>query len=302
MKIYVASSWRNEIQPEVVRALRAAGHDVYDFKNPRPGDHGFDWAEIDPDWKDWTPGLFVESLQHPIAEAGFSSDMNALAGCEVCVLVMPCNRSAHLEAGWAAGAGKEVFILIPEKCEPELMYKMTDGQCENIEQLIEAIAAIEPKDDLIKQNNELQKTFVLACRILSDFDCPSIMMGTGWTECSGEYGSCGDRDQWECWQKYFVERVRSELVCRICGCTQNNACQGGCYWVEEDLCSSCVDKAAEAERKSLIVSLADVMESVGSFMCGDEISEEDLWDDQWARDAVAVIASTIRHLTLNDAG
>lgn len=31
-------------------------------------------------------------------------------------------------------------------------------------------------------------------------------------------------------------------VCRVCGCTWNNACPGGCYWVEFDLCSECVDK------------------------------------------------------------
>ena len=28
--------------------------------------------------------------------------------------------------------------------------------------------------------------------------------------------------------------------CRVCGCTDCNACPGGCYWVEADLCSACV--------------------------------------------------------------
>ena len=37
MKIYVASSWSNEDQQWVVNTLRAAGHTVYDFKNPGPG-------------------------------------------------------------------------------------------------------------------------------------------------------------------------------------------------------------------------------------------------------------------------
>lgn len=32
-----------------------------------------------------------------------------------------------------------------------------------------------------------------------------------------------------------------ERTCRICGCTEDNACEGGCSWVEEDLCSACVD-------------------------------------------------------------
>lgn len=47
MRIYVASSWRNKIQPSVVVALREAGHEVYDFRNPREGDTGFHWSDID---------------------------------------------------------------------------------------------------------------------------------------------------------------------------------------------------------------------------------------------------------------
>ena len=27
--------------------------------------------------------------------------------------------------------------------------------------------------------------------------------------------------------------------CRVCGCTDDKACPGGCYWVEDDLCSQC---------------------------------------------------------------
>ena len=36
-KIYVASSWRNAFYPDVVKALREAGHEVYDFRNPPTG-------------------------------------------------------------------------------------------------------------------------------------------------------------------------------------------------------------------------------------------------------------------------
>jgi len=28
--------------------------------------------------------------------------------------------------------------------------------------------------------------------------------------------------------------------CRVCGCTDTHSCPEGCWWVEEDLCSSCV--------------------------------------------------------------
>ena len=36
--------------------------------------------------------------------------------------------------------------------------------------------------------------------------------------------------------------LRLEPACRVCGCTDRNACltsTGPCYWVESDLCSAC---------------------------------------------------------------
>jgi hypothetical protein len=30
-------------------------------------------------------------------------------------------------------------------------------------------------------------------------------------------------------------------VCRECGCSDEAPCEGGCAWVEEDLCSACAD-------------------------------------------------------------
>ena len=139
MNIYVASSWRNEIQQDVVGYLRENGYEVYDFKNPKPGDNGFRWSEIDPEWKNWTPVQFRSGLDHPIAAQGFGQDMAALDKCDICVLVLPCGRSAHLEAGYAMGAGKPVIIYIPGDSvdiEPELMYKITPFICIDIEEVV----------------------------------------------------------------------------------------------------------------------------------------------------------------------
>jgi len=30
-------------------------------------------------------------------------------------------------------------------------------------------------------------------------------------------------------------------TCRVCGCTDEDACEGGCEWVEDDLCSRCAE-------------------------------------------------------------
>lgn len=136
-KIYVASSWRNEYYPEVVRALRKAGHEVYDFRNPPSGDPGFKWGCIDANYMEWTPQQYREQLMHPKAVKQFQNDIEAMDWCDACVLVLPCGRSAHTEAGWLAGRGKKVVAYIPTKQEPELMYKLFDSVCCSIDELIE---------------------------------------------------------------------------------------------------------------------------------------------------------------------
>jgi PRTRC genetic system protein E len=35
--------------------------------------------------------------------------------------------------------------------------------------------------------------------------------------------------------------------CRVCGCTNDHACEGGCHWVEKDLCSKCAEKMKEKQ-------------------------------------------------------
>jgi len=133
VKIYVASSWRNPHQPDLVGALRVQGHEVYDFRHPPAGDHlGFSWSDVDPAWASWTAEQYVEALDHPIAAAGFDSDFGAMAWADAGVLVLPCGRSAHLEAGWFVGAGKLLYVLLDrDEFQPdaghhvtELMYRM----------------------------------------------------------------------------------------------------------------------------------------------------------------------------------
>lgn len=143
MKIYVASSWRNARQPEVVAALREAGHEVYDFRNPEAGVAGFHWSDIDPEWKRWSPDTFRASLNHPIARAGLDLDWGALDWADACVLVMPCGRSAHLEAGYAIGAGKHTIILLHDG-EPELMYGMAARLCVSIDEVLESLSNAAP--------------------------------------------------------------------------------------------------------------------------------------------------------------
>jgi hypothetical protein len=138
-RIYVASSWRNKYFPEVVTRLRDEGHEVYDFRNPPHGGAGFHWTDIDPDAPNWTYAQYAEGLHHPLAERQFQADIDALTWADTSVLVLPCGRSAHTEAGWMAGAGKRVIAYIPEMLEPELMYKLFDAVAGSLDELVEKI-------------------------------------------------------------------------------------------------------------------------------------------------------------------
>ena len=145
MKLYTASSWRNTYYPEVVRQLRDNGFEVYDFRNPPSGDPGFKWHLVGEDWLDWSPEQYRDMLSHPLAERQFKNDMEAIRSCDTCVLVLPCGRSAHTEAGWFAGAGKPVVAYIPEKVEPELMYKLFSAVCCSLDEVVDNLKQIASK-------------------------------------------------------------------------------------------------------------------------------------------------------------
>lgn len=142
--IYVASSWRNPMQPAVIATLKAAGLDCYDFRHPQNAT-GFSWKEVKAgstpgiagkgsDWE--TVEDYLTMIAHPRALEGFTADFAAMEKADTFVLVLPCGKSAHLELGWAVGAGKRTAVLLEDPCEPELMYRMVDHLAPNLFDLL----------------------------------------------------------------------------------------------------------------------------------------------------------------------
>jgi hypothetical protein len=108
VRIYVASSWRNAIQPIVVAALRRDGHEVYDFRNPFHGDTGFHWSQIDPGWQQWTAEQFENALGYTLdrlEDSVFSLD----------------HRIAVLEKG------QSELLKAAEHARDEMLTKMRDA-------------------------------------------------------------------------------------------------------------------------------------------------------------------------------
>lgn len=160
MSVYVASSWRNTLQPEVVARLTAAGLDVYDFRHPAPGDDGFSWKDVGgpgalaagltPKGGDLVPvDTYLQMIAHPRAQEGFDHDMRALTGATTTVLILPCGRSAHLELGYAVGAGQRTAVMLEDPAEPELMYKMVGLLTADLDELVRWTEAQESDADRI---------------------------------------------------------------------------------------------------------------------------------------------------------
>lgn len=144
--VYVASSWRCEMQVAVVHVLAAAGIAHYDFRNPVEPNTcrqvpGFSWKDVMPSF-DINNQLvdkqeYLAGLDHALAVQGYESDMRAMLRADCFVLVLPCGRSAHLELGWAVGQGKKTAILLDgPQVTPELMYKMVDYIATDVHDLL----------------------------------------------------------------------------------------------------------------------------------------------------------------------
>lgn len=126
--VYLASSWRNDFHPAVLKHLRAHLLRVYDFRHPNDDDNGFHWSEIDPQWQQWDLDEYIEALEHPIADRGYHLDYNAMRKSACCVLLLPSGSSSHLEAGYFWGAGRPLIICSTQRIglEPELMYRCAE--------------------------------------------------------------------------------------------------------------------------------------------------------------------------------
>lgn len=137
-RIYAASSWRNEFHPVIVDQLRAAGHQVYDFRNP-PNATGFAWEQIGLQRPCTAKEYRSALLTHPRAAQGFMADFAAMRWADTGLLILPCGRSAHLELGWMAGAGKRTLILTQDAEEPELMALLADKICISISEVLDEL-------------------------------------------------------------------------------------------------------------------------------------------------------------------
>ena len=138
MKIYLASSRRNEAFHGVVKLLRDAGHEVFNFHENDTLNVGWETKHQDT----------LAGHETPEVHGHFKRDVDAMKWADAVVLVLPAGKSAHLELGWAAGRNDKLAIIYspePYKGEPELMYRMCDAMLEGPERLLGYLSFVGPR-------------------------------------------------------------------------------------------------------------------------------------------------------------
>lgn len=140
MKIYIASSWKNQHAVEMLTALlREKGHEIFSFVENNYGEGhaakkpmNFEkWVETDQAWN------------------SFVYDTNGATQSDVVIYISPSGLDAWAEVGAAWGCGKSVIFGLGAKGESVgLMRKMMTAWFERYHELLKAI------DELITLNPE----------------------------------------------------------------------------------------------------------------------------------------------------
>jgi len=146
MKIYIASSWKNQKAVlALAEYLERYGFEVDAFCRSSDTRYAFHWSELVDNEDDLANYDAVEMLADPRTKRAFKEDRKWLDWSDCVIMLMPCGRSSHLEAGYAKGQGKLLYIYgdFP-KGEFDVMYGFADGlfRREDITQLA---------DELMKQ-------------------------------------------------------------------------------------------------------------------------------------------------------
>jgi hypothetical protein len=129
MKIYIATSWQMEGTAILIgQRLREAGHLVDCFCEKQSGRYVFYWLDLVNKENELGNHDAKSFIDDPRVKRAFREEKNWLDWADVCVLIVPSDRSAHLEAGYAKGQGKKLFVLGGFiKGQFDVMYNFADG-------------------------------------------------------------------------------------------------------------------------------------------------------------------------------
>lgn len=142
-KVYIASSWKNEASVKWMAAfLRSQGFEVDDFTDDSAGRFVFHYSELG----NLEELDAIRFLQYEKAQRAFEEDKRMIDWADAVVLLLPAGRSAHLEAGYAKGRGKQLIIYQSDfpVGEFDVMYGFADLITSNVYAIVDHLAKIRP--------------------------------------------------------------------------------------------------------------------------------------------------------------
>lgn len=127
MKIYLASSWKNKDTVNciagILRNLKF-GFEVDSFCEETEKRFSFHFSEVEGHEK----MNAIDFLETEFAQKAFKEDKKWLDWADAVIMYKPCGNSAHLEAGYAKGQGKKLYIYGDFKIgDFDVMYGFADG-------------------------------------------------------------------------------------------------------------------------------------------------------------------------------
>ncbi len=129
MKIYIASSWKNqEAVFWLANSLENYGFEVDAFCRSTDKRFAFHWSEMVDDEIDLLKYDALSFLNDAKVQRAYNEDKKWLDWADTVIMLMPCGRSSHLEGGYGKGQGKHLFLFgeFP-KGEFDVMYALADG-------------------------------------------------------------------------------------------------------------------------------------------------------------------------------
>lgn len=138
MKIYIASSWKEEYTVKnLAKLLKLWGHEVDCFCDDSTGRYVFHFSEIGPIEEIDA----ISFLEDDRSQKAFREDRKMIDWADAVVMLLPCGKSSHLEAGYAVGSGKKLFIFgnFP-KGEFDVMYGFANKLCRTSPELQKALS------------------------------------------------------------------------------------------------------------------------------------------------------------------
>jgi len=129
MRIYIASSWKNQKAVlDLAERLEADGFEVDAFCRATDNRYAFHWSELVDTEEELQNYDAISFLGDSRTQRAFREDKKWLDWADTVVMLLPCGNSAHMEAGYAKGTGKYLFITGEFKLgEFDVMYAFADG-------------------------------------------------------------------------------------------------------------------------------------------------------------------------------